>query len=279
MKMKIEITRIVLFFLLFTLLIGCENPSEYEHTPLLVVNGELVAGHSIDSIFVTWSTDISNKYNTEEQQVRGADVRINGLQLREYEYSPGVYYYPDPSYRVITGETYYLEITIGDYRVTSETRVPESFQMIPANVADGDTVRYVPGTSFFSEAFFTLTWPGYTDSQIFRIVSLAKEATAENFIEDDRNEAKIFKGEVEDRLNPTIWWVGDDYARINWMYFNWTGWHDVIVSAVDSNYYDYRNGVLFGEQSVGQNFNSTIGGGYGLFYSSASDTIRIYLVE
>jgi hypothetical protein len=279
MRAKIKIIRTVLFLLLFTFLMSCENFGEYEHTPLLVVNGELVAGHSIDSIFVTWSTDIRDEYNTTEQRVRDADVRINGLQLREYEYSPGVYYFPDKSYRVMTGEIYHLEIQVGNYRVTSKTRVPESFQMTPVSVANGDTVRYIPGISFFSEAFFTLTWPEYTDSEIFRIVSLAKEATVENFIEDDRNEANIFKGEVEDRLNPTIWWVGDDYARINWMFFNWTGWHDVIVSAIDSNYYDYRKGVLFGEQSVGQNFNSTIEGGLGLFYSAVNDTLRIFLVE
>ena len=74
------------------------------------------------------------------------------------------------------------------------------------------------------------------------------------------------------------WWVADTYARINWMFFNWTGWHQMIVSAMDSNYYEYRNGILFGEQGE-QSFNQVVQGGLGLFCSSASDTLRIYLVE
>ncbi len=274
--------RIFRFFLILILLVWileCENPSEYQHKPKLVVNGELVAGQSIDSIFVTWSADITEKYDTEEQRVKNADVRINGVQLVEYEYLSGVYYHPDRDLKVESGETYQLTVQVGTEKVTSQTTVPELFRMVPVDAASGDTVQYVPGKSWFSEAFFTLTWPDYVDSKIFRIVSVADIATPENFIEDNRTEANVFKGEKEDRENPAIWWVADDYARINWMYFNWTGWHNIIVSAVDGNYYNYRNGVLFGEQYVGQNFNSVVDGGFGLFCSTATDTIRIYLLE
>ncbi len=75
-----------------------------------------------------------------------------------------------------------------------------------------------------------------------------------------------------------MWWVADQYVRINWMYFNWTGWHRIIVSAMDENYYTYRKGILFGEQN-GQNFNEVVKGGLGLFCSSASDTLRIYVTQ
>jgi hypothetical protein len=259
-------------------IMSCENPSDFEFKPKLVVNGELIAGHPIDSIFVTWSAEITEKYDTEQQRVRNADVRLNGVPLLEYEYLRGVYYYPDTAYRVAHGETYRLQVKSGDQTVSSETKVPGPFQFISIGVAEGDTVQYIPGDSFFSDAYFTLTWPGYQGSLIYRIISVAKEATQGNFIKDDRTEANAFKGDEEDRENPGIWWVADEYARINWMYFNWTGWHDIIVSAVDENYYNYRNGVLFGEQS-GQNFNPVVAGGYGLFFSAASDTLKIFLVE
>ena len=62
------------------------------------------------------------------------------------------------------------------------------------------------------------------------------------------------------------------------MFFNYTGWHNVIVSAMDENYYQYRSGLNF-SQFNGQNFNQIIKNGYGIFSSSASDTIRIYVVE
>jgi hypothetical protein len=271
------------FYLLLTLSliciqIGCENTTEYEFDPQITVNGELKAGFPIDSISLTWSADIIEPYNTPEQLVSGADVRINGLSLMEYNNLKGVYYYPDTTYLVQSGETYRLEVDTGSDQVFSETTVPDPFQFMALEISEGDTVQYIPGTSWFSEEFFNLVWPGYTGSLIYRVLSLAEIATPTNFIKDDRTEAEVFKGEEKDRLNPGMWWVADNYARINWMFFNWTGWHQVMVSAMDSNYYDYRNGILFGEQGA-QSFNQIVEGGLGLFCSSASDTIRIYLVE
>ncbi|MCK5454240.1 MAG: DUF4249 family protein [Calditrichia bacterium] len=277
--MKTRSTFYVVVTLIFILLmLGCENTTEYEYVPQLTVNGELKAGFPIDSISLTWSADIAERYDTPEQLVSNADVRINGMSLAEYENYKGFYYYPDTTYLVQSGETYRLEIDAGSDQVYSETTVPEPFQFIALEVSEGDTVQYIPGTSWFSEEFFNLVWPGYSGSLIYRVLSLAEEATPENFIEDDRTEAEVFKGEKEDRLNPGMWWVADEYARINWMFFNWTGWHQVVVSAMDSNYYEYRSGILFGEQGA-QNFNQIVEGGLGLFCSSASDTIHIFLVE
>jgi hypothetical protein len=242
------------------------------------VNGELKAGLPIDSISLTWSAGINERYNTPAQQVSNADVRINGISLWEYPDLRGLYFIPDTNFLVQSGETYRLEININDHQVYSETTVPAFFQMTPLEVSSGDTVQYIPGTSWFSEEFFNIVWPGYSGGPIYRILSLAEQANAQNFIQDDRPEAEVFKGEVEDRINPGIWWVADQFVRVNWMFFNWTGWHQIVVSAMDSNYYEYRNGILFGEQG-GQNFNQIVVGGLGLFCSSASDTLRIYLVE
>jgi hypothetical protein len=258
--------------------ISCEDATEPEFVPQLTINGELRAGYPIDSIYVNWSSKITEPYNTDEQRVSNADVRINGLQLAEYPDHKGIYYYPDTSLKIQSGESYALEVQVGNEQVYSETTVPSPFYITPSNVTEGDTVQYIPGVSFFSNSFFDIIWPGYRDSPIFRILSIADVAADSNFIVDDRIEAEVFKGDPEDRENPGIWWVADTYVRVNWMFFNWTGWHNIVVSAMDSNYYNYRNGVLFGEQN-GQNFNQVVQGGLGLFFSSASDTLRIYLVE
>ena len=259
-------------------LISCENPTEYNFIPQLTLNAELKAGYPIDSVFVSWSADITEQYDTDAQKVSGAEVTINGVNLLEYPAAKGIYYYPDTSFRVQSGETYQIKIRSGSDSISSITTVPPTFQFTTIEVTNGDTVKYVPGTSFFSDEFFNITWPQYLNSRIYRIISSADHASDDNFIEDGRPEAEVFKGEKEDRKNPTLWWVADEYVRINWMFFNWTGWHSIIVSAMDDNYYQYRNGILFGEQS-GQNFNEVVEGGLGLFCSSASDTLRIYLVE
>ncbi|OGB63294.1 MAG: hypothetical protein A2Y94_15190 [Caldithrix sp. RBG_13_44_9] len=257
---------------------GCENPTEYEFIPQMTLNAELRAGFPIDSVFVSWSADITERYDTDEQKVSGAQVTLNGVNLLEYPAAKGVYYYPDTNYRVQSEEVYEIKIRSGSDSISSVTIVPPSFQITPGEISDGDTVQYIPGTSFFSDEFFNVVWSGYQGSEIYRIISLADVATEANFIVDDRPEAEVFKGEEKDRKNPSIWWVADEYVRVNWMFFNWTGWHSIIVSAMDDNYYQYRNGILFGEQG-GQNFNEVVRGGLGLFCSSASDTLRIYLVE
>ncbi|GEM_PF-2895985 len=264
--------------LVVLMLIGCQESLAPEIPPKLVINAELKVGYPIDSVFVSWTGDITKFYDEKQQRVRDADVRINGVQLAEYDVVPGVYYYPDPAFRVQSGETYRIEVTAGEEHAASTTRTPAPFHLNPIGVQDGDTVQYIPGDSWFSDAFFTLEWYDYDDARIYRIISLADSATEANFIEDDRDVADVFKGKKEDRTNPAIWWVGDKFARINWMFFNYTGWHSIIVSAMDDNYYQYKQGLNF-NQNYGQNFPQVVENGYGLFDSSASDTLRIYLVE
>lgn len=266
----------ILSGLLAVILVNCENPTAYQFHPQLTLNAELKAGFPIDSVFLSWSTAITERYDTEDKKVSGADLTINGIHLLEYSGARGVYYYPDRNYVVQEGMTYTIKVKAGNDSVSSVTTIPPRFRFAPLGVANGDTIQYVPGTSFFSDEFFTIVWPDYQSSRIYRIISLADSASETNFIDDDRPEAKIFKGKKEDRKNPGMWWVADQYVRINWMYFNWTGWHSIIVSAMDENYYYYRNGILFGEQD-GQNFNEVVKGGLGLFCSSASDTLRIYV--
>ncbi len=267
----------VLLLFVFAI-IGCEKSTEPEIEPKLVINAELKAGELIDSVFVSWTADITEYYNSREQRASGAMVKINGFRLNEYPSAPGVYYASDPDLVARGGEQYHLEVIADHERAAATTTVPLPFQFTANGVQEGDTLQYVPGDSWFSEAFFTLEWYGYSNAPVYRIVSDADTAIENNFIEDDRDVANIFKGEEEDRTNPAIWWVGDQFVRINWMFFNYTGWHDLVVSAMDSNYYEYRQGLNF-NQFNGQNFNRVVENGYGIFASSASDTIPIYVVE
>lgn len=279
--MKSTLKFFTLTIALGLIFLSCESSNEPKFERKLVINGQLNAGNPIDSIFVSWTESITEKY--DDSWAEGATVTINGTPLNEYSNFKGAFYFPDTAYKVQPGITYYLEATAEGESVTSETTVPDLFQFTPIDVQEGDTVQFIPGDSWVSDAFFTLEWPNYNDPnvEIYRVISLADTATSQNYINDDRNIADILKGEREDRENPTIWWASNTfkYARINWMYFNWTGWHSIIVSAMDDNYYKYRQGILFNEQRPGEEFNQIVKGGYGLFCSSASDTIRVYIVE
>lgn len=270
--------KLLIVFLTTFFLLSCEETLEPEFEPKLVVNAELKTGQRIDSVFVGWTAEITERFDTITQRATGAIVKINDIQLAEYPTIPGVYYLPDPNFIVQSGQTYNLEIIAGEERVTSSTTAPEPFRFFAEGIQDGDTMQYVPGTSWFSPAFFNLTWYHYNDALVYRIVSDADSANQLAFIEDDRDEADVFKGDPEDRTNPAIWWASDNFTRINWMFFNYTGWHTVSVSAMDENYYQYRSGLNF-NQFNGQNFNQIIKNGYGLLASSSSDSIRIYVIE
>ncbi|GAB4338705.1 MAG: hypothetical protein Kow0037_22920 [Calditrichia bacterium] len=270
-----KICHLIILISLFAI-VGCENGTEFRFEPKLVINGELRAGHTIDSVFVSWSSDIRDRYDTFAQLVHNAEITLNGVALREYPNRWGVYFYPDRSYRVESGRQYKLVVRAGGETAEATTTVPAPFSFLPIGVNDGDTVQYIPGDSWFSDAFFLLDWSKSGERPIVRITCKALTPTPQNFIEDDRDEAIMFKGEKEDRVNPSIWWYGGTYARINWMYFNWRGWHTIVAAATDSNYYKYRQGLLMGVQN-GQNFNNVVKNGYGLFYSSAADTLHIYL--
>ena len=150
MKVRSSFFTIAILCLVFMML-GCDTTTEYEFDPQITVNGELKAGFRIDSISLNWSTDIVERYDTPEQLISGADVRINGMSLVEDSNYKGFYYYPDTTLLVQNGETYRLEIDAGGEQVYSETTVPESFQFTALEVSDGDTVQYIPGTSWFSE--------------------------------------------------------------------------------------------------------------------------------
>ena len=205
-------TILITAMVLLLSLMSCDEVTEPEFVPQLTINGELRAGYPIDSIYVNWSSKITEPYDTDEQRVSNADVRINGLQLLEYPDHKGIYYYPDTSLIIQSGESYALEVRVGDEQAYSETTVPSPFFITPSNVANGDTVQYIPGVSFFSNSFFDIIWPGYRDSPIFRILSIADVAADSNFIVDDRIEAEVFKGDPEDRENPGIWWVKGAWA-------------------------------------------------------------------
>ena len=145
---------VILICCLALLMLGCDTTTEYQFDPQITVNGELKAGFPIDSISLIWSADIVERYDTPEQLISGADVRINGMNLVENPNYKGFYYYPDTTFLVQSGETYRLEINTGSDQVYSETTVPEPFQMTALGVSEGDTVQYIPGTSWFSEEFF-----------------------------------------------------------------------------------------------------------------------------
>jgi len=260
---------------------NCDTSTEPSFEPKLVVNGQLNAGYSIDSIFVSMTEHITEIYGNS--QVSAADVKINGIKLKEYWNEPGVYFLDDSTFTVQNGESYQLEVEAAGMRVTSTTKVPTPFQFLSPDIQDGDTVQFFPGDSWVSDAFFTLIWPNYVNPNvlIFRVLSWAEEAVEINRIEDDRTLTDILKGEDRYEQNPSIWWTSSDfpYARINWMYFNYRGWHTITVSAMDENYYLYRNGILFNEQRPGEQYNQVIEGGYGLFSSCSSDTIRLFIAE
>jgi hypothetical protein len=89
-----------------------------------------------------------NSANLDKSQgVSGAIVEINGVRLNEDTLWRGVYTVDSIGF-VKPGKVYELKIIVGDYLISGETVVPDSFEIIePVNkyveikAVEGDTVH------------------------------------------------------------------------------------------------------------------------------------------
>jgi len=107
--------------------------------------------YSVFSILLTSSSSQTVKINSanfgKSQGVSGAIVEINGVRLNEDTLWRGIYTVDSIGF-VKPGKVYELKIIVGDYLISGETIVPDSFEIIePVNkyveikAVEGDTVH------------------------------------------------------------------------------------------------------------------------------------------
>lgn len=101
---------------------------EPDYQEELVVSAYLFTGQPIDSIRLTRTFDIQDRYNANDAAVSGADVTIsddeNTYRLSEYSDAKGVYYLSDESVKVQPRMTYTLQVEYEDHELLATTTAP-----------------------------------------------------------------------------------------------------------------------------------------------------------
>ncbi len=299
------------FLLLMTVFISCsEQPTAPNFEPKLVVNGFLKLGSGVDSIMVSRTVPIDQKFDPALSRVTDAVVRIRRAggrwqQLAQYPPAPirgaqgnviaqtgGVYYLPKDSLEVEAATTYELSVAALGQHVTAQTTVPEQLEIIEMNRGerfgerplffDDDTIEYVSGASFADAPFFTVFWNHVPNVTIYRMLADADNGEFANVIRDTTTAANIFKEDLEKREEPFGFNIADDVnlqpmrGRIIWLYYYFYGWHTMRLLAVDEAYARYQQGQ-FAEEQIQETPRSNINGGFGVFASYSEVSWRVYV--
>ncbi len=302
---------IVASFVSALTVISCsEQPTSSKFEPKLVVNGFLKLGSGIDSITVSRTVAIDQKFDPSISRVTDAIVRIrrqggNWRQLAQYPPTPikdaqgnivaqagGVYYLPKDSLEVEADATYELSVAALGQQVTAQTTVPQQIEIVEMNRGEffgerplffsGDTIEYVSGASFADPPFFTVFWQHVPGVTIYRMLADADNGEFANIIRDTTTAANIFKEDLEKREEPFGFNIAEDAnlqpmrGRIIWLYFYYYGWHTMRLLAVDEAYAIYQQGQ-FAEGQIQEMPRSNINGGFGVFASYSEVQWRVYV--
>lgn len=287
-----------------------EQPTEPNFETRLVVNGFLKLGSGVDSVTVSRTIPIGQKFDLSISRVSDALVQIRPAggrwqQLLPYPPQPapdgsgnvtaqigGVYYLPVDSLRIAAGVTYELRATALGQTVTAQTTVPGQIEILEMNRGSnfgerplffsGDTVEYVSGASFADPPFFTVFWEHVPTVTIYRVIADADSGDFAHLIRDTTTAANIFKEDLEEREEPFGFNLAYDpqlqpmKARIIWLYFYYYGWHTMRVLATDAAYARYMQGQ-FSEGQINETPRTNVQGGFGVFASYSETRFRVYV--
>ncbi|RIK81795.1 hypothetical protein DCC62_01585 [candidate division KSB1 bacterium] len=155
----------IIFVICFALVSCSGQPTEPAFEEKLVVNGFLKAGGGVDSIMVSKTIPIEEKFDAAISRVRGAVVRVRRAGDRWFtlaEYPPaivrddqgnvidevgGIYFLPPESLRVESGQTYELSVAALGLEVGAQTTVPPQISIVEMNRGEryGDRPLFASG--------------------------------------------------------------------------------------------------------------------------------------
>ena len=150
-----------------------------------------------------------------------------------------------------------------------------------------DTVMYREGpchsTSFMSVPLFVVEWLADSTAGVVQIMTLALDDTVTNAIVDTSLAALAFKGFMEEDEDGNLyrsglfsWNSSIRQIPFNWLFFNYYGPHLITIQVTDENLRKYFEGNPGGFNPF-ISPNSTVEGGYGLFYSSYARTFFVHI--
>ena len=275
---------LAVWMLVSTILVsGCGDSSTESlgtYEPTLYVEGYLIAGNAIDSLFVGTTVPLFEAYSRELSAIVDADVavEVDGTihLLMPLAGRPGQYHLP--SLLIEAGKTYKLSVTVEGVTATAQTTVPSP------PIMQAESANLV-----LNETPFTATWIGETEVGYVtsrKTLNLAGSIPLELQFGGGRGgfgggfgggfagaDTAAFAARRDSLAQLDQWrFVRNQSTTLNWQQFTHYGTYSFLVYSIDKNYGDF----LVSNQQDPQILDEPrfhIEGGIGIFASMAPDSV------
>jgi hypothetical protein len=264
---------------------GCSTtPSDSmgEFQGAIYVEGFLIAGRGVDSVFVGTTVPLYESYSRTTSGIADALVTIQvddtTQPLAPLTGSPG--YYHLPQLQIQSGKTYHLAISIDDVTLQAQTTVPAP-----------PVVSASSGVLTYTSSELAVTWTGDSEGGYVTTrgpVVLGEPIPLELQLGGGKGGFGGFGGAIDttgfsamrDSIAAAEQWqfVQRESAQLNWGLFTRYGTYSYAVLAIDANYADYLISSRQDTEVLDEpNFHVT--GGIGIFASMAADTLLFTVSE
>lgn len=246
------------------------------------VEGFLIAGRNVDSLYVGMTVPLYEAYSRETSGITDALVSIQvDDTIWNLEPIPGKSgYYRDTRLLIQSGKTYELTVTIDDVTLQAQTTVPAP----PVVWASSGVLDYTAGE-------LAVTWSGESEGGYVTTrspVVLGEEIPLELQLGGGFGGFGGFGGVIDttgfaamrDSIAQSEQWrfVQSQSASLRWREFTRYGTYLYAVYALDDNYADYLISSRQDTEVLDEpNFHVTAG--IGIFASMAADTLLFSVTE
>ncbi|MCJ7813487.1 DUF4249 domain-containing protein [bacterium] len=251
----------------------------------IIVNGYLIVGQGVDSIYVQKTLPIDADYSYDAASVSTDSIFISvdkqRFQLSEYTDKRGAYFLPKDSLIVTSGKTYNLEVFVDNKTIRASTMAPGQVHIQSLNA---DT-SYYPYPDQSQGTRIQISWNPAEFTEAYELSVIAHPPyNLVNFgmsrIVEDRLDA--FDGDTLKAFPPiNDFPISKDETsiEISWYMFCYYGDYTIKLYAIDKNLWDMAvSSVLYMYQS--SEFEQPIynvEGGLGIFSAVSVDSVYVHV--
>ncbi len=277
---------ISLFFGLLLYMTNCnQNIMLPEFVEEIVVNGYLIVGQGVDSVYVQKTLPIETAYSYEAASVSTDSIFISvgsrRYQLSEYDDKSGAYFLPSDSLIVTPGETYSLEVQVHDKIVRASTTAPAHIEI---QSLSADTSFY-PYPDQSQSTRFEISWnpTAYTEAYDVSVIAHPPydlvDFGMDRIVKDH---LETFDGDTLKAFPPANDFPVSQYEttlEIPWFMFCYYGDYTVKLYASDKNLWDLSasTAIYMYQSSEFEQPVYNIEGGLGIFSAVSVDSVHVHI--
>ncbi|MBN2028766.1 DUF4249 family protein [bacterium] len=251
----------------------------------IVVNGYLIVGQGVDSVYVQKTLPIETAYSYDAASVSTDSIFISvdnrRYQLSEYADKPGAYFLPSDSLIVTPGETYRLEVKVGNKTVRASTTAPD---MVEIQSLSADTSFY-PYPDQDKSIPIQMSWNPAEQAVAYELSVIAHppydlvDFGMDRMVKDH---LETFDGDTLKAFPPANDFPVSKYEttiEIPWFMFCYYGDYTIKLYASDKNLWDLSvsSAIYMYQSSEFEQPIYHVEGGLGIFAAVSVDSVHVHV--